>query len=129
MKKIEEVMVELEIKRKRSFEVTRHVLVGHIIEGKEVNRKMMHIMYQKSWGNPTDMQITYLAKNTFMFTFREARAPVRILNEGPWNILGNLLSLQVWPLEITVHKINYDCVFLDTNPWNAIGRVVSGGYL
>ena len=32
----------------------------------------------------------------FMFNFSEEDTPKRIMEKGPWNVMGHLLSLQWW---------------------------------
>ncbi|KAJ1425942.1 Zinc knuckle CX2CX4HX4C [Sesbania bispinosa] len=41
---------------------------------------------------------------------KEAKEARRVLEEGPWFVIGHLLSLQNWLPEVSVYEVNYDLV-------------------
>lgn len=101
------ITVELERDSRKTIEVAKHALVGKIISEKQLNKKTVKEMVQKSWGFPKALHIIDLNINTYLFNFSEATTPRRILDEAPWNILGSLLCLYRWVPELSIHEVNF----------------------
>ncbi|KAF7806998.1 putative N-acetyltransferase [Senna tora] len=100
--------IELGEERDKTIEVTKHALVRRVIAPKPLNRRTVRTMLIKSWGYPKGIHIVDLSTNTFLFNFNEANTPRRIMEEAPWNVMGYLISLQRWVLEVTIHEVSYD---------------------
>lgn len=66
------------------------------------------------------MKIIDLGKNTFLFNLKDDVLPTKLLEEAPWNILGNILSIQRWIPEIAGREV-YALSFLGANPWATVG--------
>ncbi|KAF7844037.1 kinesin KP1-like [Senna tora] len=96
----EEATVHIDVKEECTTEVTKHALIGRILAEKPLNRKTVRGMIIKSWGNPQGLHIVDLSRNTYIFNFKDAEMPQRIMQEVPWNVLGNLMSLQRWNSQI-----------------------------
>ena len=63
-------------------------LVGKIICNKVLNRGVVKNILVKAWGEPISLSITDLGPNTYMFNFIEEETPKKIMEEGPWNVMG-----------------------------------------
>ncbi|KAK8623084.1 hypothetical protein V6N13_117977 [Hibiscus sabdariffa] len=60
----------------------RLALVGKIIADKPLSKGGVQGVFRRVWGEWRDFTITELSENTYLFTFKEARAAEQILEEG-----------------------------------------------
>lgn len=82
--------------------VAKQALVGRIIADKALNINTEKAMISKGWGDPEDLNIIDTGVNTFLFNFNDDALRNKILEDSPWNVLGYILCLQRWILEITM---------------------------
>ncbi|KAJ1414334.1 Zinc finger, CCHC-type [Sesbania bispinosa] len=90
--------------------VARRTLVGRVIAEKTLNRLAVKEIVSKAWNVNDEIKISDLGPNVYLFTFTEADSARKILEEGPWFIMGHLLSLQYWIPEVSIFEVNYDHV-------------------
>ncbi|KAE8654158.1 Kinesin KP1 [Hibiscus syriacus] len=92
----------------------RLALLGKIIADKPQSKGGVQGVFRRVWGEWRDITITELSENTYLFTFKEARAAEQILEEGPCG------------LRVQIHGLSLD----QMSPKNAkkvgdqIGRVL-----
>ena len=85
-------------------------LVGKIICNKTLNKGAVKDILRKAWGEPTSLSIADLGPNCFMFNFTEDKTPKKIMEDSPWNVMGQLLSLQWWCPWSSIAEVDYDMV-------------------
>ncbi|KAJ1418530.1 hypothetical protein SESBI_15827 [Sesbania bispinosa] len=78
------------------------------LEGVELILEADSEIIAKAWGLQEELKISDMGPNVFLFNFARANDTVKVLNEGPWFVMGHLLSLQHWIPEASVFEVNYD---------------------
>ena len=71
---------------------TTATLVGKIICVKNLNKGVVKQIMNRAWEEIANMTIIDINYNTFTFNFHD-EGTRRIMEEGPWIIMGQLLSL------------------------------------
>lgn len=93
-----------------TVDLARRMLVGRVITNKSLNKLAVKQAAMKAWGNPQGLQVGNLNQNTFTFTFPTSLTANNILAEGPWNVMGNLLSLQNWDPKLSASEVKFNLV-------------------
>lgn len=78
-----------------------------ILTEKQLNKKVVKSMIKKGWDDPQGLTIVDPAPKTFLFNFADINTPLRILEEAPWNILGQVLILKQWNPQISMQEVDY----------------------
>lgn len=107
---LDELTIALEPDPETKVDLAQRMLVGRIFTYKVLNKLAVKQTIVRAWGNLQDLQVGDLNLNTFLFTFSDANLATRILAEGPWNIMGNLLSLQFWDPQISMAEVHFNLV-------------------
>ncbi|KAK8527066.1 hypothetical protein V6N13_084937 [Hibiscus sabdariffa] len=85
----------------------RLALVGKIIADKPLSKGGVQGVFRRVWGEWRDFTITELSENTYLFTFKEARAAEQILEEGPWSVMGYCICLHRWQPGFTLEELDF----------------------
>ncbi|KAL4309946.1 hypothetical protein GQ457_01G006240 [Hibiscus cannabinus] len=85
----------------------RLALVGKIIADKPLSKGGVQGVFRRVWGEWRDFTITELSENTYLFTFKEARAAEQILEEGPWSVMGYCICLHRWQPGLTLEELDF----------------------
>ncbi|KAJ1434101.1 Zinc knuckle CX2CX4HX4C [Sesbania bispinosa] len=104
---VEETKILLEPKGDVGLKTATKMLIGRILSGKTLNRAAIKDVLNKAWGLLEDLNISDLGPNIFLFNFKEEREAKRVLEDGPWFVMGCLLSLQKWIPEVSVFEVDY----------------------
>ncbi|KAK8648716.1 hypothetical protein V6N13_129460 [Hibiscus sabdariffa] len=88
----------------------RLALVGKIIADKPLSKGGVQGVFRRVWGEWRDFTITELSENTYLFTFKEARAAEQILEEGPWSVMGYCICLHRWQPGFTLEELDFSQV-------------------
>ncbi|TYJ48923.1 hypothetical protein E1A91_A01G098200v1 [Gossypium mustelinum] len=88
----------------------RLALVGKIIADKPLSKGGVQGVFRRVWGEWRDFTITELSENTFLFTFKEARAAEQILEDGPWSVMGYCICLHRWQPGFTLDELDFSQV-------------------
>ncbi|KAJ1379424.1 hypothetical protein SESBI_46904 [Sesbania bispinosa] len=105
--------IVLEGEEEGNLELAKRSLVGRILWEKPLNRGAVKQILSKAWGEEQDdLKITDLGVNIFMFTFSDLRKAKGVMERGPWNVMGHLISLQYWVPQVSIHEIAFDWVTL-----------------
>lgn len=91
-------------------ELAQRMLVGRVITNKALNKYAVKQTIVKAWGSPQGLQVGDLSPNTFIFTFTTAKEVNKIMADGPWSVMGNLLSLQFWNPQISASELRFNLV-------------------
>ncbi|KAJ1405016.1 Zinc knuckle CX2CX4HX4C [Sesbania bispinosa] len=102
--------LHLEPEGEEGLQVDRKTLVGKVLVEKVLNKAVVKEIISKAWNLGEDLNIVDLGPNVYMFNFSRVKDAKRILEEGPWFIMGNLLNIQNWIPEVSVFEVNYDYV-------------------
>ncbi|RYR28933.1 hypothetical protein Ahy_B01g053155 isoform B [Arachis hypogaea] len=60
------------------------------------------------WGNPQGVAVTDIGRKKLLFSFKDIKKGLQIVRNGPWNIRGNLINLQLWSERESVFDVNHD---------------------
>ncbi|KAJ1377318.1 Endonuclease/exonuclease/phosphatase superfamily [Sesbania bispinosa] len=100
----------LEVEGEAGIKKAQRMLVGKVIAKKALNRAAVKDILSKAWDLSEELSITDLGPNIFLFNFAQAKHATKALADGPWFVMGHLLSLQNWIPEATVNEVSYDNV-------------------
>ncbi|KAJ1382959.1 Zinc finger, CCHC-type [Sesbania bispinosa] len=107
---IEEAEIQLDIEGEVGLSIAKKTLVGRILTGKPLNRAAVKEILAQAWRLNEELQISDMGPDVFLFQFQEAKQAKKVLEDGPWYVMGHLLSLQTWVPEVSVFEVNYDYV-------------------
>ncbi|KAE8731494.1 Kinesin KP1 [Hibiscus syriacus] len=88
----------------------RLALVGKIIANKPLSKGGVQGVFRRVWGEWRDFTIAELSENTYLFTFKEARAAEQILEEGPWSVMGYCICLHRWQPGLNLEELDFSQV-------------------
>ena len=88
----------------------RLALVGKIIADKPLSKGGVQGVFKRAWGEWRDFTVTELSENTYLFTFKEARAAEQILEDGPWSVMGYCICLHRWQPGFTLDELDFSQV-------------------
>ncbi|XWS51692.1 hypothetical protein CRYUN_Cryun11dG0005300 [Craigia yunnanensis] len=88
----------------------RLTLVCKIIADKPLSKGGVQGVFKRAWGEWRDFTVTELSENTYLFTFKEARAAEQILEDGPWSVMGYCICLQRWQPGFTPDELDFSQV-------------------
>ncbi|RYQ82410.1 uncharacterized protein LOC107619984 [Arachis ipaensis] len=87
-------------------------LVGKVLTSKNLNATTVKKFIDKMWGNPQGLVISNTGTESYIFNFSNQEDAKRIYNDGPWRVLGHMLSLQWWRPEVSKYEVNYDLLHI-----------------
>ncbi|KAJ1396296.1 Zinc finger, CCHC-type, partial [Sesbania bispinosa] len=108
---LEGLEVLLEAEGESGLRAAQRMLVGKVLSDKTLNRGATKEILSKAWGSPVDLHFSDLGPNSFLFNFSEASQARKAMDDGPWFVMGHLLSLQHWIPKASVHEVNYNLGF------------------
>ncbi|RYR34021.1 hypothetical protein Ahy_A10g048734 [Arachis hypogaea] len=105
-------------------------VVGKIISDKEINFKTCKNALLGMWKNPQGVAVTDLGSKKMLFSFKDRRRGLQIMQNGPWNIRENMREgesmfevdhdfMEFW---IQIHGIPHD--FMDKETSILIGEML-----
>ncbi|KAJ1394662.1 Zinc knuckle CX2CX4HX4C [Sesbania bispinosa] len=107
----EEIALELSDEgNMQAINLEKRTLIGRIIADKVLNKNAVKEIVSKAWNLQEELKIVDMGPNIYLFTISAVSSVKKILEGGPWFIMGHLLSLQNWVPEASVFEINYDFV-------------------
>ena len=86
--------VMLKASKKAIEELFNIGLVGKLLADRNINKNAVKAIILKVWRTSKGVQIVDLKENIFVFKFACEGDKKRILEQGPWNMKGFLLSLK-----------------------------------
>ncbi|KAF7825904.1 reverse transcriptase [Senna tora] len=103
-------VLELEAEEAVAQKGANHQVVGTILSEKVVNKKLVRTLVAKAWGEPAGLTVMDLGVNSFIFSFESEDQALRILNGGPWSIMGSILNTRKWVPGVAIQEINFNLV-------------------
>ncbi|KAK9291354.1 hypothetical protein L1049_019300 [Liquidambar formosana] len=82
-------------------------LVGKLISSRIVNKHVVRGILAKAWNISDGFSFTVLESNSFLFGFSKELVPDRMLNSGPWSVMGAHLVLKVWNPNLILEEIDF----------------------
>ncbi|KAJ4840727.1 hypothetical protein Tsubulata_026272 [Turnera subulata] len=83
------------------------VLVGKVISDYPVLQGIVNSITQQVWSPKKALQVKEVSRNTFLFSFEDAKDWQRALKGGPWTLNGNHLVLKEWPPGTPLANIDF----------------------
>ncbi|RYR49362.1 hypothetical protein Ahy_A07g035841 [Arachis hypogaea] len=83
-------------------------MVGKIISEKEVSFKICKNALLGMWDNPQGVAVTDIGQKKMLFSFKDRKRGLRIIQNGPWNVRGNLVNLRLWMEGELVFEVDHD---------------------
>lgn len=83
------------------------ISVGRIVAAKSVSWVVVTGILKKARGEFGEVSITNMKDNTFLFAFRDSLMAKKVLNMGPWAIVGYCLNLKQWDLKLRMTDIDF----------------------
>ncbi|KAJ1438736.1 Zinc finger, CCHC-type [Sesbania bispinosa] len=91
---LEGAEIQLDTEAEAGLTLARKTLVGRILTDKSLNRVAVKEILAKAWGLNEDINISDMGPNIFLFHFKEGKQAKKVLEEGPWYVMSQLVSLQ-----------------------------------
>ncbi|KAF7820596.1 TMV resistance protein N-like [Senna tora] len=91
----------------KASRVRKKLLIGKLITEKSLNRNTVKSMIAKGWGISKGLNISEVSQNLFIFSFDKEADCDRVIRDGPWSILGQLLNVKRWSPEIPLSDVNF----------------------
>ncbi|RYR74446.1 hypothetical protein Ahy_A02g009168 [Arachis hypogaea] len=83
-------------------------MVGKIISDKEISFKTCKNALLGMWGNPQGVAVTDIGSKKMLFSFKDRRRGLQIMQNGPWNVRGNMVNLRLWREGESVYEVDHD---------------------
>ncbi|RYR27025.1 hypothetical protein Ahy_B02g061350 [Arachis hypogaea] len=71
-------------------------VVGKVISEKEINFKTYKNTLLGMWENPQEVAVTDIGSKKLLFSFKDKKRGLQIMQNGPWNVKGNMVNLKLW---------------------------------
>lgn len=91
-----DVTVELDDYVNDSEELARRTLVGKILTKKILNNGVVRAICSAAWGEASEVKISDMGPNIFLFSFPSEEIVKNIMPKSPWAVMNYILSLQPW---------------------------------
>lgn len=102
--------LDLQVEDGNGLELAKRTLVGKVLTEKPINKSVLKSIILKAWNYSSGVQMTDMGINCLLFTFEEESMAIRVYDEGPWNIVGNMLSLQQWVPELSIFEVKFNLI-------------------
>ncbi|GMY19488.1 reverse transcriptase [Fagus crenata] len=99
--------IKLEAREDKVTRILEYGLDGKVISDKAVNRNKVKAILSEAWKTSKGVAFMDFVQNLFMFLFEAEGDRRRILEQGPWSIDGNLLSLKPCKLDRLIRKVDF----------------------
>ncbi|BFG30758.1 hypothetical protein CerSpe_170320 [Prunus speciosa] len=86
------------------------MLAGTIIADKPPNREAAKGILKKAWSGFSEAKIMEVKDKTFAITVSDATMAKRILDSGPWSVMGFSSSIQPWPSDLGIEEIQFHLI-------------------
>ncbi|RYR32887.1 hypothetical protein Ahy_A10g047413 [Arachis hypogaea] len=83
-------------------------VVGKLISDKEINFKTCKNALLEMWGNPQGVAVTDIGRKKILFSFKDRKKGLQIIQNGPWNVKGNMINLRLWREGESVFEVDHD---------------------
>ncbi|XP_072058121.1 uncharacterized protein [Arachis hypogaea] len=83
-------------------------VVGKLISDKEINFKTCKNALLGMWGNPQGVAVTDIGWKKMLFSFKDRKKGLQIIQNGPWNVKGNMVNLRLWREGESVFEVDHD---------------------
>lgn len=106
----QEAVIELEDTDAVSEELANRTLVGKILSKKMLNKGAVRAICSAAWGEASEVKVSDMGLNMFLFTFPSEEIIKNIMARSPWAVMNYIMSLQRWSPEVAVAEINFNKV-------------------
>ncbi|RYR45123.1 hypothetical protein Ahy_A07g030984 [Arachis hypogaea] len=60
------------------------------------------------WKNPQGVAVTDIGSKKMLFSFKDRRRGLQIMQNGPWNVRRNMVKLRLWREGESVYEVDHD---------------------
>ncbi|OMO75565.1 Endonuclease/exonuclease/phosphatase [Corchorus olitorius] len=107
---MDDLEICLESKGAEVKEATRFMVVGKVLAEKPVNRRGVLSVLANMWYGKDAPTIREFGSNIFGFAFKSEKAMNQALDNSPWTVMGNCLSLKKWDVDKVISEIHFENV-------------------
>ncbi|KAJ1426315.1 hypothetical protein SESBI_10332 [Sesbania bispinosa] len=104
----EDITIQLDSNELEGLQLVRRTLIGKVLSDKVLNRGTVKRILLKEWASPSEIHVTDMGVNSFLFTFAHNEEAIELLQKDPWYIIGSLVSLQCWVPQASLYELNFD---------------------
>ncbi|RYR06079.1 hypothetical protein Ahy_B06g085878 isoform A [Arachis hypogaea] len=83
-------------------------VVGKVISDKEISFKTCKNALLGMWGNPQGVAVIDIGSKKILFSFKDRKKGLQIMQNGPWNVRGNMVNLRLWREGESVFEVDHD---------------------
>ncbi|RYR08497.1 hypothetical protein Ahy_B05g076213 [Arachis hypogaea] len=110
MNNIEGKVIKLNKPGKLGYKKDCLNMVRKIISEKEVSLKTCKNALLGMWENPQGVAVTDIGQKKMLFSFKDRKRGLQIIQNGPWNVRENLVNLRLWMEGESVFEVDHDCM-------------------
>lgn len=85
-------------------------LIGKALVNKNLNKWGVRNILRTAWKQIGNIEIKWVRENTFIITVQNESTATKILNQVPWAVMKQNLSVQRWLPELALEKIQLELV-------------------
>lgn len=107
---LEGAIVDLQVDEDHSLDLAKRTLIGKVLTDKPINKNALKIVIPKAWNAQSEIQMTDMGINGLLFTFPDEDKARKVLEDGPWSVMGSILSLQPWEPQKSVFEVKFNLI-------------------
>lgn len=107
---LEGATIELLTDPHEGSQLAERTLVGKIFTEKPLSKHTVKDIISKAWGLKTEVTISDMGVNIFLFNFSDKQDTMKVHEGGPWSVMGHIVSLQSWSPEVSVFEIDFSLI-------------------
>ncbi|RYR73042.1 hypothetical protein Ahy_A02g007313 [Arachis hypogaea] len=110
MNSIEEKVIKLNKPGELEYKKDCLNMVEKIISEKEVCFKTCKNALLGMCKNPQGVVVTDIGQKKLLFSFKDRKRGLQIIQNGPWNVKENLVNLKLWMEGESVFELDHDFI-------------------
>ncbi|XP_015957781.1 uncharacterized protein LOC107481938 [Arachis duranensis] len=83
-------------------------VVGKIISDNKISFKTCKNALLEMWGNPQEVAVIAIGSKKMLFSFKDRKKGLQIMQNGPWNVRRNMVNLRLWREGESVFEVDHD---------------------
>ncbi|RYR08134.1 hypothetical protein Ahy_B05g075686 [Arachis hypogaea] len=85
-------------------------VAGKIISDKEISFKTCKNALLEMWDNPQSVAVTDIGSKKMLFSFKDRKIGLQIMQNEPWNVRENMVNLRLWREGESVFEVDHDFI-------------------
>ncbi|XP_072067058.1 uncharacterized protein [Arachis hypogaea] len=83
-------------------------VVDKIISDNKISFKTCKNALLEMWGNPQEVAVIAIGSKKMLFSFKDRKKGLQIMQNGPWNVRRNMVNLRLWREGESVFEVDHD---------------------